>query len=281
MAVTEHSALLMRKDSSGNKQIIYPITNLDSVDGAETLPRLSATPTVDHVLKVASVAEDGTVTVEGMDASNIAPIKYIESLDQDNVVNLRDLESGNYILYGYFRPYAGASNVLTFSSQLLVGVITKTAGTHVQVIYPLNNVIQFLEIMVDSTQDSGYSYKRTDVKLSELVSTTALTTELANYLSLSGGTMNDADIDGINAIWLRNLMMMTDDDQELLVNATNPGETDPEDDATIFEMNFETRTRMRNVADPVEDTDVATKRFVESAIADALAQIPYAEDSSF
>lgn len=88
-------------------------------------------------------------------------IPRIESLDQNNLVNLRDLESGTYILYGKFRPYAGASNILTFSSSLLVNVITKTAGTHVQVFYPVNNVVQFLAI-TDTT------YERTDVKLNDL-----------------------------------------------------------------------------------------------------------------
>lgn len=88
-------------------------------------------------------------------------ITRIESLDQNNVVNLRDLESGTYVLYGYFRPYSGAPNILTFSSDLLVNIITKTAGTHVQVFYPINNVVQFLAITDDS-------FERTDVKLNEV-----------------------------------------------------------------------------------------------------------------
>lgn len=88
-------------------------------------------------------------------------ITRIESLDEANLVNLRDLTSGTYVLYGYFRPYAGAPNILTFSSDLLVNVITKPAGTHVQVFYPVNNVVQFLAITDDS-------FERTDVKLNEL-----------------------------------------------------------------------------------------------------------------
>lgn len=95
-------------------------------------------------------------------------ITRIESLEEANIVNLRDLESGTYVLYGYFRPYAGCPTILTFPSNLLVNVITKTAGTHVQVFYPMNNVVQFMEIMVDETADSGYSYKRTDVNLNQL-----------------------------------------------------------------------------------------------------------------
>lgn len=85
------------------------------------------------------------------------PFQYIESLDTSNLVNLRDLESGCYVLYGKFRPYAGAANILTFSSSLQVNVVTKTAGTHVQVLYPVNNVVQFLSI-TDESYERKYVY---------------------------------------------------------------------------------------------------------------------------
>ena len=37
MAVNEYNALLTQKDAAGNKSLIYPITKLDNVDGAEDL----------------------------------------------------------------------------------------------------------------------------------------------------------------------------------------------------------------------------------------------------
>lgn len=37
MAVYEKNALLTGKDEAGNKNLIYPITKLDCVDGAEDL----------------------------------------------------------------------------------------------------------------------------------------------------------------------------------------------------------------------------------------------------
>ena len=88
-------------------------------------------------------------------------ITYIESTGTDNPVVLRELESGTYVLKGKFIPYTGATRTLSFSSSLLVNIITKTAGTHVQVFYPVNNVVQFLSITDDS-------YERTDIKLNEL-----------------------------------------------------------------------------------------------------------------
>lgn len=88
-------------------------------------------------------------------------ITYIESSDTENLVVLRELPSGTYVLQGKFSPYSGATRTLSFSSKLLVNVITKTAGTHVQVFYPVNNVVQFLAITDDA-------YERTDIKLNEL-----------------------------------------------------------------------------------------------------------------
>lgn len=96
------------------------------------------------------------------------PIQYIESLDEENLVNIRDLASGLYILYGYFRPYAGASDILPFSARMLVNIVTMNPGTHAQVFYPVNNYVQFLSIMVDEAAASGYTYERTDIGLLQL-----------------------------------------------------------------------------------------------------------------
>lgn len=103
--------------------------------------------------------------MEAMDAPESAGgescgITYLES-PSDNPVVLRTLESGTYVLKGKFIPYTGSTRTVSFSSSLLVNIITKTAGTHVQVFYPVNNVVQFLEI-------TDESYERTDIKLNEL-----------------------------------------------------------------------------------------------------------------
>lgn len=96
------------------------------------------------------------------------PMTYIESLDEENMVNIRDLPSGSYVLYGYFRPFAGSKDVLPFSARLLVNIITMNPGTHVQIFYPVNSYVQFLSIMVDEEAEGGYTYNRTDVGLLEL-----------------------------------------------------------------------------------------------------------------
>lgn len=95
--------------------------------------------------------------------ASLSGITYIQSNDTANLVVLRSLESGTYVLQGKFRPYEGSPRTLTFSSNLLVNVVTRTAGTHVQIFYPVNNVIQFLSITDDS-------YERTDIYMNKLLS---------------------------------------------------------------------------------------------------------------
>lgn len=95
-------------------------------------------------------------------------IPKIESLDTENLVVLRDLESGTYVLYGRFTPFAGSDSVMTFSSSLLVNVLKRTDATHVQVFYPLNNCVQHLAI-------TDTDYTRTDVYLNDLQAAAAAT----------------------------------------------------------------------------------------------------------
>lgn len=95
-----------------------------------------------------------------------SPIKRVTSPDAEgNVVYLRDLESGSYVLSGAFKPYEGNNTICKFSSDLLVNVVKGTLKgvptSHIQIFYPVHNVVQFVDV-TDS------SYKRTDVKLNDL-----------------------------------------------------------------------------------------------------------------
>ena len=95
------------------------------------------------------------------------PIQRVESLDESNLKNLRDLETGSYVLYGYFRPYAGASNYLPFDN-LLVNVYHVDEGSHLFEFSTANSEVNFIEILVDSTADSGFTYSRTAISMLEL-----------------------------------------------------------------------------------------------------------------
>ena len=104
----------------------------------------------------------GSTTTTDQQTGGAGAIPRIESTDTENLVVLRDLESGTYVLYGRFKPFAGSDSAMTFSSGLLVNVLKRTAETHVQVFYPFNNCVQHLKI-------TDTEYTRTDVYLNDLV----------------------------------------------------------------------------------------------------------------
>lgn len=136
--------------------------------------------------------EDGiAAATEAAEAAlSASPIQYIESLDESNLVNLRDLATGSYVLYGYFKPYAGAPNTLTIDTQL-INVARKSAGSHVLIFSTLNSVVNFLEILVDSSAESGFTYNRTDIKLTDLYGLIAKVSDLEKTVTAEGITLTD------------------------------------------------------------------------------------------
>lgn len=96
-------------------------------------------------------------------------ITYLESLDADNPVILRDLDSGTYVLHGKFKPYSGYSSNFTFSDGMIVTVVKQTSKSYVQVFYSKNNAIQYLEI-------SDTDFFRKDAKLIDIESISNKTT---------------------------------------------------------------------------------------------------------
>lgn len=140
-------------DAETGVRALYDIKDAVARAGIGDLTALNTTNQSDLVSAINEVAE----SAGGGDCG----ITYIESNDTENPVVLRELASGTYVLQGKFRPHPGSTRTLSFSSKLLVNIITKTAGTHVQVFYPVNNVVQFLNITDDA-------YERTDVNLNDL-----------------------------------------------------------------------------------------------------------------
>lgn len=107
--------------------------------------------------------------IRSIQAGGNSPIKYVESLDTNNPVYLRDLESGTYILYGKFRPFNGSTSTCTFSTGMLISIIRNTSISYMQIFYSKNNTIQYCEITDDT-------YERKDAKLINMESTANLTT---------------------------------------------------------------------------------------------------------
>lgn len=108
--------------------------------------------------------------VEGKGGSCASGIKRVESLDTsspEKLVQLRDLETGVYMLYGYFSPFAGSDTSMIFSDTIVM-ISRKDAGSHVMCLTALNCKINFLEILVDESNEKGYTYTRTDIDLLDL-----------------------------------------------------------------------------------------------------------------
>lgn len=92
----------------------------------------------------------------------LSGITYIESTDTNNLVSIRELESGTYVFYGKFKPFTGSTDTLTFSSKLLVNVVKQSSASHVMVFYPVNNCVQYLKVTDDA-------YERKNINLNDLL----------------------------------------------------------------------------------------------------------------
>lgn len=135
------------------------------------------------------------------------PIEYVESLDTENLVQLRDLETGPKVLYGYFSPFAGSDTSMIFDNTIVI-VSRKAAGSHLFVLTGLNSKINFLEILVDESAPGGHTYTRTDFNLLEmhnalLGSTTARVADVellaANWVSSGSYHSQVVTIEGVTA----------------------------------------------------------------------------------
>lgn len=98
------------------------------------------------------------------------PIKYVESLDENNLVNLRDLESDLYMLYGYFKPFPGSDSTLIIDRGFYM-VARVDEGSHLLSISPLNFRMTCHEILVDETNEKGFTYTNTRISLLDLYNT--------------------------------------------------------------------------------------------------------------
>lgn len=90
-------------------------------------------------------------------------ITYLES-DSENPTAMRDIDSGTYVFYGRFKPFAGSSSTINFSSKLLVNVVKQSSASHIMVFYPVNNCVQYLKA-------TDTDYERKNVYLNDLMDT--------------------------------------------------------------------------------------------------------------
>lgn len=79
-------------------------------------------------------------------SSGDSPIQLITNTDSTNKKPLRSIDSGTYVLSGYFTSYDGGTESFTFNSGMVVAILKESSKSYVQVFYPKSNVIQYLEI---------------------------------------------------------------------------------------------------------------------------------------
>lgn len=150
-----HAGSFMRVNEDG----LWSVEKIDIIQ-----PPVTAE--VGQALSVKAVDETGKpIEWETIDCN--PGIKRVESLDKENLVQLRDLETGPYILHGWFSPFPNSDISMTFDNTITI-VARKDAGSHLFVLTGLNSKINFLEILVDETNEKGFTFTRTDFVLTDL-----------------------------------------------------------------------------------------------------------------
>lgn len=136
------------------------------------------------VTEYADILEQWRLELLNASGGDSPVIKRVESLDKDNMVNLRDLEDGIYILTGYFKPFPGSDSTLIVENGFYM-VARLEEGSHLLAISPLNFKMTCHEILVDDTAEEGFTY----------------TNKRINLLDLSQATARIADVELLAANW--------------------------------------------------------------------------------
>lgn len=125
---------------------------------------------------------------------NALGIRRLESLDTENMLSMRDIESGYYLMHGYFEPYPN-SNTTVVLDTMCVSVVRVDEGSQLMAFSPLNFKIRCYEILVDDTAEDGFVFNSWRINLLDLE-------PLPNKVAALEEQMGDIDtaLDGIIAI---------------------------------------------------------------------------------
>lgn len=143
-----------------------------------------------------------TVPTGGESTGGDCNIQRIES-DSSNYVYLRDLASGLYVLYGYFRPFSGSGTRLVYDN-VLASVAADDTGSHILTFDTVNSKVNFVEVLVDSTQTSGFSYTRTAISLLDLHGLLARAEALEGLISANGINLTDRTTGAAYTVYVDN-----------------------------------------------------------------------------
>lgn len=94
-------------------------------------------------------------------------IRRLESLDTENMKSMRDIESGYYLMHGYFEPYPNSDTTVVLDT-MCVSVVKVDEGSQLMAFSPLNFKIRCYEILVDDTAEDGFVFNSWRINLLDL-----------------------------------------------------------------------------------------------------------------
>lgn len=174
--------VLRNDDNYVFKSYTYKFYVMDSINASETLQKENpdfiseAKKTLDEMKNIVDTSGDGTkylandgqykTVTGGTSDYNVLenkPIEVIESMDRNNPVILKSLQSGAYMLHGYFKAYEGAPKSIIAQIPLVAYVATTSTTSYIQLFFAYNNQIQYYAITEND-------YDSQSVSISDLVS---------------------------------------------------------------------------------------------------------------
>lgn len=167
--------VILQKDDVVEK---YPSLNFkieEAINAVETLPDDNPTlvQQMEKVVDIIDTTGDGTYKsipsgITDYDELENQPIKRIINMDGDNPVILRSLESGVYLLHGWFTPYAGSKTNMAAQVPIIVLVATTSDTSFIQLFFSYNNMVQYYKITDNSFEDSSISFNDLENRIKAL-----------------------------------------------------------------------------------------------------------------
>lgn len=163
--------IVLRKDDYVWKSYAIDFDVLDSINASDEVAQDNE-DFFSYVMDRVNVASD-------YDDLTNKPITRIVSGDSSNKYPLRDLETGQYILTGYFTPYSGID--VSMVAMDVFTIVTRTDSTsYIQMIFPFNNQIQYIKTTDTSYEMNFLSLNNLQKKMNVVENTysTAVTIQL-------------------------------------------------------------------------------------------------------
>lgn len=118
MAVYEKNALLTCKDAAGNKYLLYPITRLDCVDGADDLVHFGAAQTLTDAEMAQARANIGAIPTPA--TATVGQIIQVAAVENGKVTAVKAVDTGNAKVNGEALVLSGSISGATVRSESLI-----------------------------------------------------------------------------------------------------------------------------------------------------------------